>query len=232
MPLIVRIDVDRPYGRRPFLRHLLSRLSSDLYLPRIEGLGYLEELKTVLRTLNGMNARAYVFFRLCTLPSPSVLHLLDEGRHVIGLHLEDSRSLDTFLREKRLLEHHIGRPVVAASKHGSGGAKHGRRHYASYAPDDYVEWARRSGIKVFLGNLEDPTLRPRIEETGLIYYPSAFWLEPSWRDERLFSVEWLLDRARSSDIVLLLHPENVLMDPVLAEAFNRLLSTLHTRILE
>ena len=34
MALIIRIDVDRPYGRQPVLRHVLSRLSSDLYFPQ------------------------------------------------------------------------------------------------------------------------------------------------------------------------------------------------------
>ena len=50
MALIVRIDVDRPYGKHPGYRHVLSRLSSDLYFPRIESCGYLDELKWMLRT--------------------------------------------------------------------------------------------------------------------------------------------------------------------------------------
>ena len=134
-------------------------MASDLYFPRIETLGYLEELGIILRMLNERKARAYVFFRRCTLPSPGIMELIAQGRHEIGLHLEDSRSLTRSRREEDLGTH-IGRPVRAVSKHGSGGAKYGLHHHAPYEPDKYVEWARRDGMKVFLGNLEDPSIRP------------------------------------------------------------------------
>ena len=104
MALIIRIDVDRPYGKRPFLRHVLSRLSSDACLPRIEAFGYLKELKLMLQILNENQARSYVFFRRCTLPSQPVVRLLEQGRHEIGLHLEDSRSFASFAWEKQNLE--------------------------------------------------------------------------------------------------------------------------------
>jgi hypothetical protein len=131
MALIIRIDVDRPYGRRPLVRHFLSRLSSDLYFPKVAGFGFLAELQTLLVWLNEERARAYVFFRRCTLPSRSILELLDIGRHEIGLHLENSRSFATFLEEMQIVEHHLGRKVLALSKHGSGGARFGFHHYAS-----------------------------------------------------------------------------------------------------
>ena len=120
MALIIRIDVDRPYGKQPFLRHLLSRLSSDFYFPKIETLGYLKELRIILHMLNEIQARAYIFFRYCTLPSQSILELIGEGDHEIGLHLENSRSFDHFVTEKQRLERHIGKAVLAVSKHGSG----------------------------------------------------------------------------------------------------------------
>ena len=44
MALIIRIDADRPYGRRPLLRHVLGTLSSAAYFPRIEALGCLRQL--------------------------------------------------------------------------------------------------------------------------------------------------------------------------------------------
>ena len=184
MALIVRIDVDRPYGREPLLRHVLSRLGSDLYFPRIESLGYLRELEVILRMLNGVGAKAYIFFRRCTLPSESILGLIAAGGHEIGLHLENSRSYECFANEKSMLERHIGKSVVALSKHGSGEAKYGLHHYAPYEPDNYIPWARRSGMKLFLGNLEDPSIRPSEDATGFRAYPSAFWLEPAWRDTR------------------------------------------------
>ncbi len=232
MALIVRIDVDRPYGRRPLARHLLSRISSDFYLPRIAGFGYLTELGTMLSWLNDAKARAYVFFRRCTLPSASILKLLDAGRHEIGLHLENSRSLKTFLEEKQIIEDSAGRKIMSVSKHGSGGAKYGFHHHAPYEPEKYAEWAQEASMRLFLGNLEDPTLEATRPANGFLVFPSAFWLEPAWRDTKRFSVDWLLERSRSRDIVLLVHPENVLADSGLSDDFRRIIGTVESRIFE
>jgi hypothetical protein len=230
MPLIIRIDVDRPYGRQPWWRHVTSRLSSDLYFPTIGALGYLQELKTMLKWLNESNARAYVFFRRCTLPSRPVLELVDAGHHEIGLHLENSRTFETFANEAEALERHIGRPVRSFSKHGSGGAKYGLHHYPAYEPQKYLDWAERGRMNVFLGNLEDPTMRAEV--TGrLAFFPAAFWLEPHWRDTERFSVDWLLNRAQRQDIVLLVHPENVLAEPALVTDFKTLICSLESKIL-
>ena len=156
MALIIRIDVDRPYGRRPLVRH-------------------------------------------CTLPSRSILELLDIGRHEIGLHLENSRSFATFLEEMQIVEHHLGRKVLALSKHGSGGARFGFHHYAPYEPERYVEWARQASMRLFLGNLQDPSLEPTKAGNDLLVFPSAYWLEPPWRDTKKFTLDWLLARARHQD---------------------------------
>jgi hypothetical protein len=229
MAVILRIDVDRPYGRTPLARHLLSRLSSDLYFPKIDGFGFLTELQTMLSWLNQHGARAYVFFRRCTLPSRAALDLLDMGRHEIGLHLENSRSFATFVEEKGMVEEHIGREVLAVSKHGSGGAKFGFHHYAPYEPERYVEWAAKASMRLFLGNLQDPTVAPGKTADNLLIFPSAFWLEPYWRDTTRFTVDWLLDRARHQDIVLLVHPENVLADPGLVADFKKVIGASETR---
>ena len=232
MALIIRVDIDRPYGKAPFFRHMLSRLGSDLYFPKVEAFGYLKELRCILQMLNEKKAKAYIFFRHCTLPSKEILELIDGGGHEIGLHLENSRSFASFVTEKKKLERHIGKSVFAVSKHGSGGAKYGLHHYAPYEPDSYVEWARQSGMKLFMGNLEDPTISCSQDETGFRAYPSAFWLEPAWRNTETFTINWLISQASLIDTVLLIHPENVLADPALSEEFKRLLISLDTRILE
>jgi peptidoglycan/xylan/chitin deacetylase (PgdA/CDA1 family) len=232
MALIIRIDVDRPYGRKPLLRHILSRLSSDVYFPTIESLGYLRELGIILRMLNERKARAHVFFRRCTLPSPGILGLIGKGGHEIGLHLENSRSLDTFVAEKKVLEAHTGRSITAVSKHGSGVFKYGLHHYAPYEPEKYIDWAQQIGLKLFLGNLEDPSIRPSTDATGFLAYPSAFWLEPEWRNTKVFTIDWLQSEASLRDIVLLIHPENVLSSPALTTDFERLLSSVDTTLVK
>lgn len=231
MALIVRIDVDRPYGKHPFHRHVLSRVSSDLYFPKIQSCGYLEELKWMLRLLNGKKARAYAFFRRCTLPSAEVMELMEQGQHEIGLHLEDSTSFDSFLAEKEILEEHLGKRVFSMSKHGSGRKKFGYHHYAPYEPEKYVEWAHRAGMKLFLGNLEDPSINPSVCTNGTTFFPAAFWLEPQWRDTRTFTVDWLKSYAIENDTVLLVHPENVLECADLTESFHELVAGLETKTL-
>ena len=232
MSIVVRIDVDRPYGRAPFFRHALSRVSSDFYFPALSALGYLTELGRILSLLNENEAQAYVFFRRCTLPSRPILQMIADGGHEIGLHLEDSRSFETFMAEKRLLEAHVGRSIRSLSKHGSGGQKFGRHHYEPYEPVKYAQWAKQAGMRTFFGNLEDPRLAPIADKDGLLVYPSAFWLEPAWRDTRVFTVDWLIERAASTDVVLLLHPENVLSLPALVSDFRRLIRVAKTRVFE
>jgi hypothetical protein len=221
MSLIVRIDVDRPYGRQPLLRHIASRVSSDYGLPTMVWLGYLRELLTMLRMLHARRVPALVFFRRCTLPTEQVLGAIDAGGHQVGLHLEDSRSYETFLAEKRHLEKHARRPVRVLSKHGSGGEKYGRHHHSPYEPERYVQWAQRSGMDLVLGNQEDPKIPAIQMESGVSYFPAAFWLEPHWRDCNAYPIDWLIARSRAHDVVLLIHPENVLADRQLLADFLR-----------
>jgi hypothetical protein len=206
-------------------------LSSDFYLPRLEVAGYLRELETILDTMNSAGATGNFFFRKCTYPSDRVMDLIAKGGHTIGLHLEDSRRFETFLEEKQALETRIGAKVLTCSKHGSGGGKFGRRHHPPYEPEKYLEWATEAGLKALLGNLEDPTL-PAERHGEVCFYPSAFWLEPAWRDTEKFSVEWLKTFAAQRDVVLLIHPENVLADRQLTAQFSDLLNTVKTVELE
>jgi hypothetical protein len=85
-------------------------------------------------------------------------------------------------------------------------------------------------MRLFLGNLEDPGLEPTRVGDSLIFFSSAFWLEPYWRDTGKFSVAWLFDRARHQDIVLLVHPENVLGDAGLTADFKKIVGTLESKV--
>jgi hypothetical protein len=230
MALIVRIDVDRPYGKQGVLRHVASRVASDYFLPRMTWLRYLDELKMILRILNANGKIAHVFFRKCTYPTAEVCELMEAGGHQFGLHLENSQSAETFREEHGALEQVLGRRVVEFSKHGSGRLHLGRHHFAPYEPERYLPWARQAGMKVFFGNLEDPELRP-VQDGELLYYPSAFWLEPYWRDTKRFPMEWLLREARERDVVMLLHPDNVTASPEITREFRMAIETLKTVVL-
>jgi hypothetical protein len=186
----------------------------------------------MLEMLGDCGARAHAFFRRCTLPSDNILEMVAAGGHEIGLHLEDSRSFDTFERELRLLERNTGKRIRSFSKHGSGGAKFGRRHHAPYEPARYLEWAEQVEMNVFFGNLEDPSIQPESLSGDLVWYPSAFWLEPPWRDTEKFDIDWLLDRAGKTDVVMLVHPEGILDDPNLVRQFQAIVESTESRVLQ
>src|SRR5262249_9006488 len=111
------------------------------------------------------------------------------------------------------------------------GIKYGFHHHAPYEANKYIEWGRRADMRVFLGNLEDPTLPPAMNGEMMVY-PSAFWLEPAWRDTTLFTVDWLVQQAAAKDIVLLIHPENILESPELTEQFIHLLTALESKVMD
>jgi hypothetical protein len=227
MALIVRIDVDRPYGKQGLVRHVASRISSDYFLPRMEWLRYLDELKAILGILTANGKTAHVFFRKCTYPTHEICELMEAGGHHFGLHLENSRSAETFQEELGALEQTLGRRIVEFSKHGSGRLHIGRHHYPPYEPEKYLPWAKRAGLKLFFGNLEDPQLKP-VQDGELLYYPSAFWLEPFWRDTGKFPIEWLLREATKRDVVMLMHPDNVTASADIMREFKQAVETLET----
>ena len=64
-----------------------------------------------------------------------------------------------------------------------------------------------------------------------MFYPSAFWLEPQWRDKQKFSLDWLLREAAERDIVMLLHADNVTSDPEIMREFRAAVEKLESVIL-
>ena len=230
MAMILRIDIDRPYGKQGFVRHVASRLASDCYMPRIDRLGYLHDLANILKSLNKRGKSAHVFFRKCTYPSAQICELMQEGGHQFGLHLENSRSEETFKEELRSLEQKLCQPVSGFSKHGSGRMKLGLHHYPPYEPERYLPWAKNAGLKYFFGNLENPELDPQ-QNGKLVSFPGAFWLEPSWRDVGRYPIEWLLSEAANKDVVMLLHPDNVTASAAITREFLMAIDHLDTLIL-
>jgi hypothetical protein len=214
MAIILRIDVDSPYGKTNIINHSLSRLASDFNLAPVLMFPYLKYLNTFIQYLNSQSIQGHFFFRKCTLPSNEILKLLRKGNHIIGLHLENSRSLETFKNEVATLENSINSQVKVFSKHGSGKFKYGYYHYPLYEPEKYLSWGLQLGMKAFYGNLENPSISSWYTNEGLLYYPAAFWLEHHWRDTTSFDIQWLILESRTRDIVLLIHVENIIVNKV------------------
>lgn len=230
MAVIVRMDIDRPYGKRNLAHKIISRVSSDLYFPRIESLGYLTDLHEILTILERYRVASYVFFRRCTFPTTRIFKMLKRGGHKVGLHLENSRSLNSFNRELERLRVYSNQEVLTFSKHGSGQHRYGLHHYAPYEPEKYISWAKTLDMKLFFGNGENPN-QLGYQDGDLFVFPSAFWLEHSWRDTEFFTIDWLCEESRQRNIVLLFHPDNVMADKYLMECLLRILDQCDTKLL-
>jgi hypothetical protein len=231
MSLILRIDVDSPYGKKNPLIHLCSRLASDFDLQPYTMLPYLKYLNEFIDYLNSKSLRGYFFFRKCTLPLDKTIELLKIGKHVVGHHIENSRSFETFRDELNIIEDKINIKVEVFSKHGSGKYKYGINHYPSYEPEKYLEWGTKVGMKIFYGNLENPGLTSTITMNNILFFPAAYWLEPHWRDTKSFNSEWLIQESKIRDIVILIHVENVFSNHVLFEELESILANTEIKIL-
>lgn len=230
MALIIRIDIDRSYGKKHLYNKVLSRLSSDFYFPKIVKYGYLKDTKEILILLNKLNCQSHIFFRRCSLPNKSLLNFINDSGHKIGLHLENSKTFLNYKNELNNIQNNTNVKVKIFSKHGSGKYKYGIYYYAPYEPNKYIEWGMRTGMKVFFGNLEDPSLLG-YKENNLLIFPSAFWLESYWRDANKYSIDWFIENACQNDIVLLIHPDIVIVDPILKGQFIEIIKNVPTKVL-
>ncbi len=52
MPLVLRVDVDKPFGRATLLEKVRSKLCEDYWYPSIVSIGYLNHLKELLHFLS------------------------------------------------------------------------------------------------------------------------------------------------------------------------------------
>jgi len=221
MPLILRIDVDKPYGSSGLTRRIISKLSENAWFPSLEILGYDRTSRRFARFLHQESIPAIFFFRLCTLPSQTGIREYLKMGHVIGLHAENTRSEATFLKEVAHFQHRSGlNRVTCFSKHGSGVHKLGRRHYAPYEENKYREWDQKHGIRFPFGNGMISSENYTHEE----FFKEVFWMHPSYRDTKTFTVEWAMEQARQKTLAVLVHPENYYTVPQVKQDFDRLIA--------
>lgn len=211
MGLILRVDVDKPYGHHQFWRKVLSKVVED-YFPKLPQFpGYLSHLREFVDYCNQNSVHGIFFHRLCTFPDSKTIDLLLKGNHEIGLHLENSRTKETVLSEytqfKRVLP---DLNIRYFSKHGSGTYKLGKFHERSYKPDLYKKWSESLPISFHSGNdiLKSMTSIP---ETGG-FNSAIFWVELDYRDEFFRGIDQLIQLAQKKDIVVLIHPSNFVTD--------------------
>tara|TARA_B100000945_G_C20283812_1_gene550001 strand:- start:69 stop:779 length:711 start_codon:yes stop_codon:yes gene_type:complete len=211
MSLLLRVDVDKPYGRHTLFRKIVSKLNEDYitYLPKF--IGYLSHLKIFLSFCNDRGVRCHLYHRICTVPDSETMQIIKREGHLIGLHLEDSRNIDCFKKELSLFTSLTGiSNVKSFTKHGSGFYKLGKNHYPPYEPDKYKVWAKEIGIEFIFGNGIPSKVEDIIQVDG--FYNNMFWMEPDYRSSTFNSIDKLIEIASDNDVVVLIHPSNFVAD--------------------
>lgn len=225
MSLILRVDVDKPYGNHTFGRRILSKIIEN-YFPNFKiKSGYLSHLKEFITFCNNKKVVGTFYFRICTRPDSNCLQILQNGGHEIGLHLENSFSKFTFLEELNLFQLLSGRKVKSFSKHGSGVFKLGKYHYPKYEPEKYLEWATEG--EVFYNSGNGIPKKPEDLISSDNYFDCVFWLEPSYRSISFNNISDLIEIAKNHDVVVLIHPCNYIADSNTKEAFHNLVKLSH-----
>lgn len=206
MSLILRVDVEKPYGNHTLVRKVISKLIENYYPTAPRFYGYLDHLREFLDFLNESNVKATFYHRLCNLPTPDLVQYYKDQGHQFGLHFENSRSLETVKNELDYFEKVVNVKVKTMSKHGSGYYTLGKYHYPPYEPDKYLTWAKQLNVVYPTGNGIASTVEDLSSQDG--YFENIFWLEDEYRDIGFNSIEGLLQAAKQKDVVVLVHPES------------------------
>ncbi|MDL5048283.1 hypothetical protein QQ054_19945 [Oscillatoria amoena NRMC-F 0135] len=221
MSLILRVDVDKPYGRHTLLRKIFSKIKEDYFTEFPVKIGYLSHLKQFIEFCNKNKVQGHFYHRICTAPDIETLALQAEGKHIVGLHLENSRSKETLKAEVDKLQQKVnGITINSFSKHGSGTYKLGKHHYPAYEPQNYKRWADELELKYPSGNGTAEKAEDLYALDG--YYENLFWIEPYYRSSKFNRLEDVVAAAKNSDVVVLIHPCNYLADKQTKDDFERL----------
>jgi hypothetical protein len=221
MGLILRVDVDKPYGRKSIQGKILSKIREDFYLPAWKHLGYLSATYKFIDYCNRHDIRGVFYFRNCTAPNKKVMQALRTGGHQLGFHAENTRSLGTFKLELERFEKNLaGEKVSSFTKHGSGEIKLGRYHYPPYEPEKYKAWSEETGLAYHFGNgiLKSPDEIAEI----MTYYPDMFWMHADYRSSGFQKIEDLVERAKKVDIPVIIHPANFIANEFVNTEFKNL----------
>jgi hypothetical protein len=208
MSIILRADIDKPYGNSKLIRKIASKLEEDYVSFRLlNSKKYLTHLISFLEYCNSVNVPGIMYFRHCTIPNEKVINLMKKGGHKIGFHAENTRSLESFTNELNLFKEKVKpHSVESFSKHGSGELKLGKFHYPLFEPEKYLEWAKKLNITYISGNDIATNATDLYPQEN--YFSKIFWLEREYRSRDFFDLLQVVDAAKNNDVVVLIHPCN------------------------
>jgi hypothetical protein len=208
MSLILRADVDKPYGRKGLIRKIASKLVED-YIgePWQASTIYLSHLALFLEYCNKSNIPGFICHRNCTRPNESITKLLQQGNHKVCFHAENTSSYEAFITELALFKNNTPDfNIESFTKHGSGKLKLGKKHYPPYEPEKYKEWALRAGMGYYFGNGTGVSLEELIPKNN--FFENVFCIENECESLTSEKLKLLMDIAKNQNVVVLIHPCN------------------------
>ena len=223
MGLILRVDVDKPYGRKNLFEKLKSKAREDFWFPQINSLGYLSALQELLVFCNKNNVKGAFYHRNCTIPNEEITHLLKEGNHLVGFHAENTKNFSTFQNELNKFKAKINNLNISSfTKHGSGDIKIGKHHYPPYEPEKYKKWSKDLDISYLYGNeICDSEMDFKSVEN---FHPKMFWVHREYRNSKFSSLETVINLAKTCNIPIILHPSNFIANPEVNQDFKKLVA--------
>ena len=223
MSLVLRIDVDKPYGRANLKEKVLSKVRENYCFPAISSIGYLHHLKKFLAFLSEEEIEAHIYFRRYTLPPKRWLSESFLDGHMIGLHAENTKNYDTFKKELEEVQAHFSPRILSSfTKHGSGQLSLGRNHYAPYEPSKYLKWAEALGIPFLFGNEEINKSSEFSEQNQ--FYPRMFWIDRFYSDYERLTLQSVIDVAKEKNVIVIIHPANFMASKQVEDDMRKLVS--------
>ncbi len=225
MGILLRIDVDNPYGYSDLLRKTFNFFALNYFFPPLPKL-HLSNFKKLLEDLEDRGIPVNFFFKPKTLPSKE-LSVQIIKRNEVGLHAVQVHTFEKFEEELKKVNARFGNKVRGFSKHGHWRNWVGERgSVPGYNPNKLLKYARKAKLKYFAGNYENPTYKPEIVQ-GVHYFPSAFWLNERFRNKK-FTLNWLFQNSQVRDIVVLMHPWEWVTLKQVREAYEKILTKTET----
>lgn len=226
MGVFLRIDVDNCYSWKNLLQKSLNYLCLNYPFIAIRSpkLGYHSFMNDLLQIINDQDIEAGWFFQPNTTPKRNILDKLKKTNQVLGYHCVSSYSFESFFKGLHSLEKKLSLKLNMFTKHGSGKLNLNRFHTPEYNESELVEFGKLSSLKLFSGNLEDPSLKSR-EDGDLKVFPSTYWINPRYRDTSKFDLEWLESYAKHNTVICLIHPLRLLLEEDTSQEFNKFLNS-------
>ena len=203
-----KIARESPYGTIFHTLEWMAILALCQSEPRtVSRAGFVELSQTLADDLNDRGIKASLSFQPFTVQNKDFAQELLKKGHSIGLHAVHTKDFKNFLGDLGKISRRFDGKVCGFTKHGSGKSKLSRRHDLNYDPEKFIESAKQTNLKYFLGNGENPKERGEVVDS-VFYFPSAFWLNRNYWEDK-FTIDWLADESVNRNIVILMHPRDV-----------------------